>query len=123
MRPVIVLAKKVGRENGRIGFANYVNKLSKKVFYSQGFISTNSYWKCWDFSEGFENKSEIKGGEWNYQAPTLITISQWTSHNDWYQWYHSEERENIKKLFSNDIELEHFTILRKQRKPNDIFLL
>ena len=123
MRPVIVLAKKIGRESCRAGFADYVNKLSKKVFYSPGFISTESYWKCWDFTAGFENKAHICDDLLGQQFPTLITISQWTSQNDWERWYYSKDRANIKKSFADDIELEHFTILTKRIKPNDIFLL
>ena len=118
MGPVVVLAKKVAR-GGALGFANYVNQLSKKAHYSPGFISTSSYWKCWDFTSEFDNKIDTTFQD----PPTLITLSHWISHDDWERWYHSEERESIKKIFRNDIDLEHFTVLRKQRKPNDIFLL
>ena len=116
MRPVVILAKKIGR-NGSSGFTNYVNQLSKKAHYSPGFISTSSYWKCWDFGPGFQ-KEENFG-----DPPTLITLSHWVSHDDWERWYQSTERGDIKKAFKNDVVMEHFTVLRKLRKANDIFLL
>ena len=85
-------------------FIKYINKLSKKASTHPGFIKTDSYWKLGEPS-------------------TIVSTSVWMSKKNWQDWYLSEDRNQIKNDYKNNIKEEKIEFLVKRKKPNDIFLL
>lgn len=101
MPPIRIIATKIGYNNN---FIKYVNSLTKKASYAKGFIGSNSYWKIG------KNK-------------TIVSVSDWTSHDNWEKWLKSQERAEIQKQHKLDVKSEKFYALVKRKDVNDTFLL
>ena len=101
-----VIAKKTAKDPLMVdAFTRYINRLTKTAAYAPGFINSNSYWK--------------NGGS----TTTIVSISDWTSHDNWEKWLKSNERKKIVNQNEAYIQEEKFDILCKRKKCNDIFLL
>lgn len=102
-----IASKEVIRTNK---FINYTNSLSQAAKQQPGFISSNSYFK----------------GELNPEQQdtlTMVTISEWTSNDDWEKWFQSPERKSISHQYQDIIEEEKFHRIFKKKEIEDIFLL
>tara|TARA_B100000989_G_C19414830_1_gene415979 strand:+ start:442 stop:780 length:339 start_codon:yes stop_codon:yes gene_type:complete len=91
-------------------FINYTNSLSQAAKQQPGFISSNSYFK------GNLNNEE-------QNSLTMVTISEWTSSDDWEQWFQSSERKSISHQYQGIIKEERFHRIFKRKEIEDIFLL
>ena len=101
MPPIRIIATKVGYNNNLI---KYVNSLTRKASYANGFIGSNSYWKIG------KNK-------------TIVSVSDWTTHSDWEKWLKSPERAELQDQHKLDVKFEKFYALVKRKDTNNTFLL
>ena len=53
----------------------------------------------------------------------MVTISEWTSNDDWEKWFQSPERKSISHQYQDIIEEEKFHRIFKKKEIEDIFLL
>ena len=97
-------------------FADYMNHLTLNAKLFPGFIRSESYWENnlnnGRFNQNYEDKSAI-----------ICTISDWKTSDDWYNWYNSEVRAEIKNEYLPVITDETFSKLYKNDMSSDIFLL
>jgi len=91
-------------------FINYTNSLSQAAKQQPGFLSSNSY-----FKGNLNNEQQ--------DILTMVTISEWTSSDDWEQWYQSTERSSISHQYQDIIAEEKFHRIFKRKEIEDIFLL
>lgn len=102
-----IASKEVIRTNK---FINYTNSLSQAAKQQPGFMSSNSYFK----------------GELNHEQQdtlTMVTISEWTSNDDWEKWFLSPKRKSISQQYQDIIKEEKFHRIFKKKEIEDIFLL
>ena len=113
-----VLVRKSGLLYNRnpLCFADYMNHLTLNAKLFPGFISSESYWENNlinnKFYDNYENKPAV-----------ICTISDWESGEDWFNWFNSEVRADIKNEYASVITDESFSKLYKNNSNNDVFLL
>ena len=103
MPPIRVIATKIGYYN-TTNFIKYINSLTRSASYAKGFIGSNSYWKVG------KNKH-------------IVSVSDWTSNDNWEKWLESKERAKIKNKYKIDVKSEEYYILVKRKDTNNTFLL
>jgi heme-degrading monooxygenase HmoA len=101
MTPIRIIATKIGYNNN---FIKYVNSLTRTASYAHGFIGSNSYWQIGT------NK-------------TIISVSDWTTHDNWEKWLNSKERAEVHEVHKLDVKSEKFYALIKRKDTNNTFLL
>ena len=101
MPPIRIIATKIGYNNN---FIKYVNSLTKKASYAKGCIGSKSYWKI------SKNK-------------TIVSVSDWTSHDNWKKLLKSQERAELQEQHKLDVKSEEFYALIKRKDTNNTFLL
>lgn len=91
-------------------FINYTNTLPQAAKQQPEFMSSNSH-----FKEELNPEQQ--------DTLTMVTISKWTSSDDWEQWYQSIERNSISYQYQDIIAEEKFHRIFKRKEIGDIFLL
>ena len=87
-------------------FYDYNYELTNCV-HIKGYIKSESYYNS-DINEYKNNNID-----------SILTLSEWNSHFDWNNWFHSIERLNINKKYNHIIEKENIYILKR----DNVFLL
>jgi heme-degrading monooxygenase HmoA len=90
----------------------YINSLNKSVKNQPGFIKSNSYWE-------FETNNIIT----NSNTIKTVCISEWKSTSDWNKWHTSKERLDIYNNYKILDKIENFSILKKRKSIDNVFLL
>ena len=114
MNSIRILSKKISycSPSAIIDFTKYSNELNKLVKIQKGFILSESFWGyCLD--KQFEPPKEN----------IIYTLSEWKSVHFWNNWFHSEERDCIKRKYKDILHNESFRILIKNKDREDMFLL
>ena len=89
-------------------FYTYNSKLKEIAKTMPGYINSESYFTYYNTIE----KQEI-----------VLTISEWNKYYDWDNWYNSNERMELKKEYDDIIDNEIISVLFKNSKEYDTFLL
>ena len=124
MNRISVLVRKIPNYNNSSIYhhIDYQRELVNRVKESPGFIDINNY-IIKNVKDDNRNRKYIKHYEYNNNLDKLVNITTWTHIDNWYNWYNSNERNNIKQKYNGVIKEEDIIILENKKYLEDFFLL
>tara|TARA_S200000501_G_scaffold352792_1_gene371964 strand:+ start:71 stop:445 length:375 start_codon:yes stop_codon:yes gene_type:complete len=124
MNRISVLVRKIPNYNNSSIYhhIDYQRELVNRVKESPGFIDINNY-IIKNVKDDNRNRKYIKHYEYNNNLDKLVNITTWTHIDNWYNWYNSNERNNIKQKYNGVIKEEDIIILENKNYLEDFFLL
>ena len=105
--PKLLCGNITGRDKIVDKFFKYNSRLSENVKDFNGYINSESYYTYYD-----DSRQEI-----------VFTISEWKNYTCWDNWYSSDVRKRLKEEYNDIIGDEIISVLFKNPKEYETFLL